>query len=40
MCSGMQFLNANEYLKGIPVYVEILKAYSSHAPNPNTHSEL
>jgi len=35
-----EFLNAGEYLKGIPVYEEIFKAYSSHAPNSNTHSEL
>jgi hypothetical protein len=36
----VQFLNVKEYTKGIAVYEEIIKAYSSYAPDVDSHTEL
>jgi hypothetical protein len=36
----VQFLNVKEYTKGIAVYEEIIKAYSSYAPDIDSHAEL
>ncbi|KAG0583273.1 hypothetical protein M758_3G124100 [Ceratodon purpureus] len=35
-----EFLNAKEYTKGIAVYEEIIKAYSSYAPDVDSQAEL
>lgn len=35
-----EFLNAEEYTKGIHVYEEIIKAYSSYAPDAASEAEL
>jgi hypothetical protein len=36
----VQFLNVKEYTKGIAVYEEIIEAYSSYAPDVDSHAEL
>lgn len=36
----MQFLNQEEYLKGVDIYASIIKAYASYAGNAEAKHEL